>query len=155
MFATKLSFPLTQTAQGKCKERWTPFMELVWGGSVGMALFHPCAQKRILIAGFVCVCSASVIIIVPSVSLPLHVSISRWWLARQSRAWDVVRALSSSLRAQNEAMCALLPYCWVFPLPVFVIHNLHITESSLYSRWCTLYLRSSKSCCTEDKVMSC
>lgn len=134
MLATKLSFPLTQTAQGKYEEQWTPFMELILGGSVGMALFHPCARERILIAGFVCVCSASVITIVRSVSSPVHVSISQWWLAWQSCARDVVRALSPSPGAQNKAMCALLRYCWVFLLPVYVFHILFIVEGTLYFR---------------------
>lgn len=156
MFSTKLSFPLTQTAQGKCKERWTPFMELVLGGSVGMALFHPCAQKKDFNC-WVCVCllclchhrSAECFIAIACEHLPAVVS--RAITCPGCGPCSLI--LPSGKKQGDVCLAAVL---LDFPSPnLYVIHNLHIMEGSLYSRWCTPYLRSSKSCYTEDKVMLC
>ena len=70
--------------------------------------------------------------------------------------WCVVCSvmLPSGHKTRWVCLAGLLLF---FPSPnLCVVRNLYIMEDTLYFRYCTLYLRSSKSLyCAEDKVMLC
>lgn len=104
-----------------------------WDGS-----FH-----EVLIPGFVCVCSASVVVIVPSVSSPSYVSISRGCSEPCSHVPVLCYASSHApFGAQNKAMCALLAYCWFFPLPIYMF-------SIIYTWWSIPFTLDSVRCTSE------